>query len=158
MTQAFAIWFLIGLALVTANLPFVLKRPMLALPWTQAGEPQRPAWWKLLESVIFFAALTALAYGGYRALAGAFFMASDAASVAVFVVKFLAIVGIAVALLAYPGWRNRGRLADKSFFSSLHGQSVPQTVGILRNHLEPLPCPGLSRIRFSFPHAPPQAR
>lgn len=119
MTQAFAIWFLIGLSLLTANLPFVLRRPMLALPWTQAGEPPRPAWRNLLESLVFFAALAGLAYGGYALLAGAFFMASDAASVALFTIKLLAVVGIAIALLAYPGWRNRGRQADKSFFSSL---------------------------------------
>ena len=44
MTQEFAVWFLIGLSLVTANLPFVLRRPLLALPWAQrAGEPPRPA-------------------------------------------------------------------------------------------------------------------
>jgi hypothetical protein len=119
MTQSFAIWFLIALALVTANLPFFLRRPMLALPWAQGSAAARPAWRSALEAIVFFAVFAAVVYGSYAALAGAFFVASDAGSVAWFVLKVLAVMVVAAGLLAYPGWRDRGQRATKPFFSCL---------------------------------------
>ena len=119
MNQSFAVWLLIGLSLVTSNLPFLVERPFLALPWQQKGEPQRPALLRWLTSAVFFAVLAALGYAAMFLIGQGLFTAADAASV----IRFLAILlGLAVAaavVLAYPGWRNRGHSVQKSVFVRL---------------------------------------
>ena len=119
MNQSFAVWLLIGLSLVTANLPFLVERPFLALPWQQKGEPPRPAWSRWLSFVAFFAVLVGLGYAAMFLIGQGLFTAADAASV----VRFLAIlIGLALAaavVLAYPGWRNPGNTVQKSVFVRL---------------------------------------
>src|SRR5690606_34085942 len=115
MNQTFAVWVVIGLSLVTANLPFVAQRPFLVLPWMQAGEAPQPAWLQLPMSVLFFALLTGIGYLVLVFVGQGFFVASDLVSVALFMGKVLFIIGAAALLLAYPGWRNRGRSVNKSF-------------------------------------------
>jgi fatty acid desaturase len=70
MEQSTAVWFLIVLALVTANLPFLIERPLLVLPCARAGEPARQSWQRWLESLVFFVVLVAavalLSYAGWR--------------------------------------------------------------------------------------------
>lgn len=119
MSQSFAVWTIIVLSLVTANLPFVAQRPFLVLPWTQAGEPNRPLWLQWLGSLVFFCLLLGLAYLGFLMIGRAFFMASDLASVALFVGKLALIFGLAALLLAFPGWRNRGHAINKSVLARL---------------------------------------
>lgn len=115
MNQSFAVWVVIGLSLLTANLPFVAQRPFLMLPWTQAGEPDRPLWLKWLGSLVFFGLLLGVGYLAFVMIGRAFFMASDPASVAVFMTKLIAMFGLVAVLLAFPGWRNRGHAVRKSF-------------------------------------------
>lgn len=119
MSQSFAVWLLIVLALVTANLPFLVERPFLALPWRQKGEPERPAWLTWLSSIAFFAVLAGLGLAAMELIGHGVFSASDAASVAMFVGILVGLAGIAVLALAYPGWRNRGHAVQKSFFARL---------------------------------------
>ncbi|MGB6105750.1 MAG: DUF2818 family protein [Pusillimonas sp.] len=107
------------LSIVTANLPFVVQRPFLVLPWTQDGEPERPLWLKGVGALAFFALLLGLAYLGFAMIGRAFFMASDLASVALFTGKLILVLGLAALLLAYPGWRNRGHAIRKSFLSRM---------------------------------------
>jgi len=119
MNQAFAIWLLIALSLVTANLPFLVERPFLALPWRQKGEIEHPAWLMWGSSVVFFALLVGLGMAAMTLIGQGVFMASDAASVARFLGLLLALAGVAALVLAYPGWRSRGRQIHKTFFERL---------------------------------------
>ena len=119
MNQSLAVWILIGLSLVTANLPFVRERPFLILPWTQKGEPAAPAWMQWIFSLVFFGLLIALAYGAFGLIGGALLMASDLASVALFLAKIGGVALLVGGLLAYPGWRSRAHTIEKSFFVRL---------------------------------------
>src|SRR5690606_4534028 len=119
MNQSFAVWLLIILSLVTANLPFVVERPFLALPWKQKGEAERPAWMTWLTSFGFFAVLVGLGLAAMTLIGQGVFTATDAASVARFLAVLLALAAVVAVVLAYPGWRNRGRRVHKSFFDRL---------------------------------------
>ncbi len=119
MNQSFAVWLLIGLSLVTANLPFIAERPFLVLPWAQKGEPAAPAWMQWLFSLLFFCLLAGWTYVAYMLIGGAFVVASDLGSVALFLAKIVGAALVAALLLAYPGWRNRARVVEKSFFVRL---------------------------------------
>ncbi|MFA7670312.1 MAG: DUF2818 family protein, partial [Burkholderiaceae bacterium] len=78
MDQSFAVWLLVALALVTSNLPFVVERPFLALPWRQKGEVEQPAWLMWLSSIVFFALLVGVGAGAMTLIGQGVFMASDA--------------------------------------------------------------------------------
>lgn len=119
MDQLVAVWILIVLALVSANLPFVVERPFLALPWAQHGEDRRPTWLRLLESLVFFALLAGLLYAIVAWVGGSLVMASDAASVGLFLFKLAVLAGAVVLLLSYPGWRDTNKSVHKSFFARL---------------------------------------
>src|SRR3546814_15933136 len=56
---------------------------------------------------------------GFLMIGRAFFVASDLASVALFVGKLALVFGLAALLLAFPGWRNRGHAIHKSFWARL---------------------------------------
>src|SRR5690606_11755332 len=115
-----AIWFLIGAALITSNLPFVWERPLVALPWRQAGEPPRSLWKQMLVSAIFFAVLAGIAWLTVPLIGQAYFMAGGVASVALFIGKLVLVLGMMVAVLAYAGWRNkRSDGFRKSFLARL---------------------------------------
>ncbi|MCC2595095.1 DUF2818 family protein [Pusillimonas sp. MFBS29] len=119
MNQSLAVWTVIVLSLITANLPFVLQRRFLVLPWTQAGESRRPAWLQWLVSLVFFGLLLGLAYLAYLTIGRAYFMASDLASVALFVGKLVLTVGLVALLLALPGRRNQEQSGQKSFLARM---------------------------------------
>ncbi|TAL84726.1 MAG: DUF2818 family protein [Candidimonas sp.] len=119
MDQSSAVWILVVLALVTANLPFVVERPFLALPWTQSGEPSRASWLRWIESLVLFCLLAALGYGALLLIGRAFFSGSSEVSVALFLLKLVAFFVIAAALLGYAGWRNKGCVVKKSFLARL---------------------------------------
>ena len=119
MNQSFAVWLLIALSLVTANLPFLVERPFLALPWRQKGEAEWPAWLMWVSSALFFAALAGLGLAAMALIGQGVFAAADAASVARFLGILLALAAVAAGVLAYPGWRSRGRQVHKSFFERL---------------------------------------
>src|SRR5690625_7104060 len=65
MSQTAAIWVLIVLAFVLANLPFYLQRSILFFPWPQQAEQPRPAWQRWLLFIGFTLLLGALAVGAY---------------------------------------------------------------------------------------------
>ncbi len=119
MNQSFAVWLLILLSLVTANLPFLVERPFLALPWKQKGESARPSWLQWLSSIVFFAALVGIGAAAMMLIGQGVFAATDAASVARFVGILLALTSAVALVLAYPGWRNRGLKIQKNFFERL---------------------------------------
>lgn len=119
MNQSFAVWTVIALSLITANLPFVLQRRFLVLPWTQSGESLRPVWLQCLVSLVFFCLLVGLTYLAFLTIGRAYFMASDLASVGLFVGKLALAVGVIALLLGFPGWRNRAQAGQKSFLARL---------------------------------------
>lgn len=119
MSQSFAVWLLIGLSLITANLPFLVERPFLALPWQQKGEPDRAPLVQWASSVVFFALLIGLGYAAIFLIGQGVFAASDAASVAQFLAILLGLALAAAAVLAFPGFRNRGHVVQKSVFVRL---------------------------------------
>lgn len=119
MEQSLAIWMLIGLSLITANLPFLLQRPLVVLPWAQKGEPPRPVILRWLESLIFFALLYGVSWLAYDIISGTLVMATDTLSVVGFYGKILAYIAVVAALMFYPGWRTRHHQIKKSFLARL---------------------------------------
>lgn len=119
MEQSLAIWMLIGLSLITANLPFILQRPLLALPWAQKGEPARPSVLRWLESLIFFALLYGVSWLAYDVISGTLIMSTDAMSVVAFYGKIIAYIAVLGGLMFYPGWRTRHHQIEKSFLARL---------------------------------------
>jgi hypothetical protein len=115
MNPSLAVWILIALSLVAANLPFIVERPFLILPWKQGSGPGRPGWLLALASLAFFAALGGLGYVSFVFIGQGFFVAGDLGSAALFVLKLMAVAVAAGALLALPGWFHRGHDAHKSF-------------------------------------------
>lgn len=137
MSQSFAVWLLVFLALITANLPFIAQRPFLALPWRQKGEAERPGWFMWGTSVLFFGVLVGWGAATLMLIGQGVFMASDAASVARFVGILLVLALVAGVVLAYPGWRSRGLLVQKSVFERLLEMLTFYTlVGVLGFALE----------------------
>ncbi len=48
MNQTLAVWLLIALALVSANLPFLTERVLTVLPWKR-GAVVKPFWLRMVE-------------------------------------------------------------------------------------------------------------
>ncbi|TCT03809.1 uncharacterized protein DUF2818 [Paralcaligenes ureilyticus] len=119
MDQSLAVWILVVLALVTANLPFVVERPFLVLPWAQSGEPARASGLRWVESLVFFCLVVALGYGALLLIGRAFFSGSSAAATVLFLLKLVGFFVVAAVLLGYAGWRDRGCVVKKSFFVRL---------------------------------------
>lgn len=115
MNPSLAVWILIALSLVAANLPFVVERPFLILPWKQDQKSATPAWQQVLASLAFFAALVGLSYLSIVFIGQGFFVAGDLSSAALFVAKLVAAAVAAGLLLAVPGWFHRRQAINKSF-------------------------------------------
>lgn len=113
MEQSTAVWFIIALALLTANLPFALQRSLLLLPWQQAGEPSRPFLLRWLESLLFFAVLAGVGWQFYEQISDMLVMGGGLASLS-FVGLVAAFLVVCAALLALPGWRLRNPVAERS--------------------------------------------
>ncbi len=118
MEQSSAVWLVILLALVTANVPFALQRPLLALPWAQPGEPRRPMVLRWLESLVFLGLLGGTGFVFFRLISDALVL-GDAASIALFALKITAYIVLCGLIMAYPGWRARGHEVQKSFLVRL---------------------------------------
>lgn len=110
-----AVWTLIVLALVSANLPFVLDRPLAAFPWRLAGEARRAASMQWLRSVAFFVLLAAWIWATHTLVGEAF--AGGGATALLSVVKVLLMCALAGCLLFYPGWH--APTVDKPFIVCL---------------------------------------
>jgi hypothetical protein len=119
MDQTFAIWILIGLGLVTANLPFLVERHLLLLPWAQAGEPAQAPWRRLARAVVFFAVLVGAAWVINQFIGGTLFMLSSAPSVPLYLVQVLVAIVLLGAILWVPGRVYGGQAVDKPVFERL---------------------------------------
>ena len=117
MSLSAAVWTLIVLALVVANLPFVVDRPLAAFPWTLRGEATRAAWLRWLRFLAYFGLLLIWIWA-VRALVGGSF-AGGGGFAALFALKVLAMCVLAAALLAYPGWGTRPGSIHKPFIVCL---------------------------------------
>ena len=115
MEQSPAVWLIIVLSLITANLPFILKRPLLVLPWAQKGEPVRPAPLRWLESLVFFALLYGVGWLGYEVISTSLIVYANTMSIAAFYGKLAAYVVVLGALMFFPAWRSRHHDVEKSF-------------------------------------------
>lgn len=118
VNQSAAVWLLIVLALITANLPFLIERPLLVLPWRQPGEGAPAGWLRKLESLAFFAVMAAVAWG-VVALFGRNLLGLPLNSGMGFLLVLAGGIGVPAAVLAYPGWRFRSQAIVKPFFSRL---------------------------------------
>lgn len=118
MSQSFAVWLVIIFSMIAANLPFVLQRTFLVLPWRQEGEIELAGWSRALLSLLYAVLLFLAAWGAYTLIAGAI-MLGGSVSLLTFLLRFIGALILLALVLAYPGWRNRGRLINKSFFDRL---------------------------------------
>ena len=63
MNQTLAVWLLIALALVSANLPFLTERVFAVLPWKRGGaDAVKPFWMRLVEVLVFYLIVGALGF------------------------------------------------------------------------------------------------
>lgn len=114
MDQTLAIVILVVLSLVTANLPFVLERPLLVLPWRSVGGRFAEGSGRWFESLAFFAALSGLAVGTL------WWIGQGLVSPAGMLLRVAVMIVLVVLLLVYPQMvaRDAGgnnRPASKSF-------------------------------------------
>jgi hypothetical protein len=55
VNQTLAVWLLIALALVSANLPFLSERVLAVFPWRRTGAPAvKPFWLRMVEVFVFY--------------------------------------------------------------------------------------------------------
>ena len=98
MTQSTSVWFIIILALITANMPFAVSRHLLWLPWKQDADDNRHYLLRWLTSLLHVGVLVAAAWFFYEQIGDAL----STAAFGGFVVAYLAACAL---LLALPGWR-----------------------------------------------------
>lgn len=95
MNQTLAVWLLIALALVTANLPFLTERVFAVLPWKQGGAVAvKPFWVRLGEVLVFYLLVGALGMAFESALGNQFAQKWE----------FYAITLSLFLVLGYPGF------------------------------------------------------
>lgn len=119
MEQSPAVWLIIGLSLITANLPFIAQRPLVVLPWAEKGEPHRPIVLRWLECAVFYALVYGVCLLAYDIISTSLVVYSNPMSIAAFYGKLLAYVAALGVLLYYPGWRSRHHSIKKSFLARL---------------------------------------
>jgi len=73
MNQTVAVWLLIALAAVCANLPFLNERLFAVFVWRRQGSPAvKPFWVRLVEVLVWFGVVGAIGYGFESALGNPF--------------------------------------------------------------------------------------
>ena len=117
MAESLAIWAIILLSLVTANLPFFTERYLLVLPW--GGGAGVAGFMRLLASLVFVVALVAFGWGVLLLVGGAFLVVTDAGSVLLFLLRLVAVLAVAAALFWVPGRLGLVPATTKSFFARL---------------------------------------
>ena len=98
MNQTLAVWLLIALALVSANLPFLTERVFAVMPWKRGGAAAvKPLWVRLIEVLVFYLVVGALGFAFESALGNRFSQTWE----------FYAITATLFLTLAFPGfvWR-----------------------------------------------------
>lgn len=99
MTLSLAVWLVILSALVMANLPFVLERPLAAWGWAPSQGRQPGMRW--LRCAGFVAGLAVWSWGTLEIVGGAF--AGGGSSAAWVFLKLLVSIAVVVAWLYWPG-------------------------------------------------------
>ncbi|ARP95956.1 DUF2818 family protein [Bordetella genomosp. 13] len=95
MNQTVAVWLLIALALVSANLPFLTERVFAVLPWKQGGVPvAKPFWLRLAEVLVSYLLVGCLGFAFESALGNRFGQTWE----------FYAITLCLYLVLGYPGF------------------------------------------------------
>src|SRR5690625_6994950 len=131
MSHTTAIWVLIVLALIFANLPFVVPRALLFLPWPQKAEQPRPALQRWALFIVFSALLGGLAVGAYVWLSQQFFSSSMSV-----LLTTLSLLLIGAVLFYIPGWLNAGRGIHSLFDRFIELTVLYGLVGLLGTAFE----------------------
>src|SRR6185312_5316065 len=103
MTLSVAVWLVIFSALVMANLPFALDRPLAAWGW--AGPSGTGPGLRWLRCLVFLAGVALWSYGTLALVGGAF--AGGGGAAGLFLVKLLVSVAVMAAWLYWPGLPGR---------------------------------------------------
>ncbi|MGG4604504.1 DUF2818 family protein [Paenalcaligenes sp. Me131] len=106
MGQGTAVWVLIALAFITANLPFLIQRPLFCMPWRQVGEAEGATAVRLLRFVVMAALVAAAAYASHDYISRAFFNSST-----VLLLTVAAVVVVFAVLMWLPGFWLRSQPA-----------------------------------------------
>lgn len=73
MNQTVAVWLLIALAAVCANLPFLNERLFAVFVWRRQGSPAvKPVWLRLVEVLVWYGVVGAIGHGFESALGNPF--------------------------------------------------------------------------------------
>ncbi|AYR20055.1 DUF2818 family protein [Alcaligenes faecalis] len=116
MDQSLSIWVLIVLSVMTANLPFLVEKPLLVLPWSLPGERSGLSpWLQLVVGLVYLAVLAALGLGIYTMIASS----SGLNSLPVLLGKLLLGLVLVGAMFYFPVWRSRHQKVSKGFFPRL---------------------------------------
>src|SRR5690606_4802477 len=95
MILSAAVWTLIVLAMLAANLPFVMERPLAAFPWMLRGEAPRAAWLRWLRFLVYFGLLLVWIWAVHAWVGGAF--SGGGGSAALFAIQVLVMCVLATA-------------------------------------------------------------
>lgn len=93
MNQTLAVWLLIALALISANLPFLTERVLTVIPWHR-DNAVKPFWLRMVEIVVYYAMVMALGFAFEAALGNTFSQGWE----------FYAITFSLYLVLGYPGF------------------------------------------------------
>ena len=95
MTQSVAVWLLIALALLSANLPFLTEKVFALLPYRRGGaEAVKPFWLRLAEVLASYLIVGAVGFGFENSLGNRFSQGW----------QFYAITLCLYLVMAYPGF------------------------------------------------------
>lgn len=108
MTLSVAVWLVILGALVMANLPFALDRPLAAWGWARSQGAASGLRW--LRCAVFLAGVALWSYATLWLVGGAF--AGGGSTAGLFLVKLLISVGVMAAWLYWPGLPGKAAAAS----------------------------------------------
>ncbi|MEQ4617976.1 MAG: DUF2818 family protein [Corticimicrobacter sp.] len=95
MNQALAVWLLLALALVAANLPFLTERVLAVATWKQQGRPAvKPLWVRMAEILLLYVVIGAVGFAFEGNLGNRFRQGWE----------FYAITLCLFLVMAYPGF------------------------------------------------------
>lgn len=115
MGQGTAVWVLIALSFVTANLPFIVQRPLFCMPWRQIGEASGSTALRLLRCVVMAALIVGAAYASHYYISRAFFNSSS-----VLLLTVAAVVVVFAVLMWLPGfWLRQQPAIEKGVMTRL---------------------------------------
>jgi len=73
MNQTLAVWLLIALAAISANLPFLSERVFALFAWRKGGAPAaKPFWLRMVELLVFYVVVGLIGFAFESALGNPF--------------------------------------------------------------------------------------